>query len=129
MTADEKGQVTADNLIMGDYYFVEVPSEVANDDADNQAKAALSPIAKNDKDNKLTFSIGEDGIDPTKLQGSLVDYGKPEITKKLTNGVGEHQSLHSGDHAHFKSDVTVPQNIAGSAWKIDATGTEAKSEP
>ena len=49
--------------------------------------------------------------------------------KKLTNGVGEHQSLHSGDHAHFKSDVTVPQNIAGSAWKIDATGTEAKSEP
>ena len=129
LTADEKGQVTADNLIMGDYYFVEVPSEVANDDADNQAKAALSPIAKNDKDNKLTFSIGEDGIDPTKLQGSLVDYGKPEITKKLTNGVGEHQSLHSGDHAHFKSDVTVPQNIAGSAWKIDATGTEAKSEP
>ncbi len=129
LTSDEKGQVTADNLIMGDYYFVEVPSEVANDDADNQAKAALSPIAKNDKDNKLTFSIGEDGIDPTKLQGSLVDYGKPEITKKLTNGVGEHQSLHSGDHAHFKSDVTVPQNIAGSAWKIDATGTEAKSEP
>lgn len=128
MTSDEKGQVTADNLIMGDYYFVEVPSEVASDD-DNQAKAALSPIAKNDKDNKLTFSIGEDGIDPTKLQGSLVDYGKPEITKKLTNGVGEHQSLHSGDHAHFKSDVTVPQNIAGSAWKIDATGTEAKSEP
>ncbi len=128
LTSDEKGQVTADNLIMGDYYFVEVPSEVASDD-DNQAKAALSPIAKNDKDNKLTFSIGEDGIDPTKLQGSLVDYGKPEITKKLTNGVGEHQSLHSGDHAHFKSDVTVPQNIAGSAWKIDATGTEAKSEP
>ena len=25
--------------------------------------------------------------------------------------------------------MTVPQNIAGSAWKIDATGTEAKSEP
>lgn len=129
LTANEKGQVTADNLIMGDYYFVEVPSEVASDEADNQAKAALSPIAKNDKNNKLTFSIGEDGIDPTKLQGSLVDYGKPEITKKLTNGVGEHQSLHRGDHAHFKSDVTVPQNIAGSAWKIDATGTEAKSEP
>lgn len=129
LTTDSKGQVTADNLIMGDYYFVEVPSEVASNEPDNHAKAALSPIALNDEKNKLTFSIGEDGIEPVKLQGSLVDYGNPEITKKLTNGVGEHQSLHRGDHAHFVSKVTVPQNIAGSAWQIDATGTKAKSEP
>ncbi|WP_172584395.1 prealbumin-like fold domain-containing protein, partial [Ligilactobacillus agilis] len=110
LTTDKNGKVTANNLIMGDYYFVEVPSDVANDSPDNQGKLAVSTIARNDKRNKLTFSIGEDGIEPTKLQGSLVDYGTPTITKKLTNGVGSHQSLHIGDLANFESKVTVPQN-------------------
>ncbi len=129
LTTDKNGKVTANNLIMGDYYFVEVPSDVANDSPDNQGKLAVSTIARNDKRNKLTFSIGEDGIEPTKLQGSLVDYGTPTITKKLTNGVGSHQSLHIGDLANFESKVTVPQNIMGSNYQIDATGTKSKSEP
>lgn len=129
LTADSEGLITAENLIMGDYYFVEVPSDVANDHPEEHDKASLSPIAKNDKNNKLTFSIDENGIDPTKLQGSLVDYGKPEITKKLTNGIGDHHSLHIGDLAHFNSKVNVPQNIMGSAYQIDATDTQAKSEP
>lgn len=129
LTADKNGKVTANNLIMGKYYFVEEKSDVADDDPTNQAKLAISPIAKNDKNNKLTFEIGEDGIDPTKLQGSLVNYGNPPLDKKLTNGVGEHQSLHRGDLAHFNSKIGVPQNIMGSAWQIDATGTKAKSEP
>ena len=129
LTTDSKGKITANNLIMGDYYFVEVPGDVSDDDATNQSKAAISPVAKNDSNNKLTFSIGEDGIDPTKLQGSLVDYGNPTLSKMLTNGIGDHQSLHRGDFAHFNSKITVPQNIAGSAWQIDATGTKSKSEP
>ena len=116
---------------MGDYYFVELESSVATDnpEATTQAKVSISPIAKNDKNNKLTFSIGENGIEPNKLQGSLVDYGSPTITKELTNGVGEHKSLHIGDLAHFKSNVDVPANIMGSDWKVDATGQEAKSLP
>src|SRR5699024_3408676 len=109
LTTDKNGKVTADNLIMGDYYFVELESSVATDnpEATTQAKVSISPIAKNDKNNKLTFSIGENGIEPNKLQGSLVDYGSPTITKELTNGVGEHKSLHIGDLAHFKSRVDV----------------------
>ena len=131
LTTDKNGKVTADNLIMGDYYFVELESSVATDnpEATTQAKVSISPIAKNDKNNKLTFSIGENGIEPNKLQGSLVDYGSPTITKELTNGVGEHKSLHIGDLAHFKSRVDVPANIMGSDWKVDATGQEAKSLP
>ena len=131
LTTDKNGKVTANNLIMGDYYFVELESSVATDnpEAEAQAKVAISPIAKNDKNNKLTFSIGENGIEPNKLQGSLVDYGTPNITKELTNGVGEHKSLHIGDLAHFKSKVNVPANIMGSDWKVDATGQEAKSLP
>ncbi|PAB56853.1 cell wall anchor protein [Lactobacillus johnsonii] len=128
LTTDSKGKVTANNLIMGKYYFVEIPSEVAGDDAD-QDKATISPIAKNDARNKLTFEIGEDGIDPTKLQGSLVNYGTPTEEKKLTNGIGPNQSLHRGDFAHFNSKTTVPQNVMGSAWQIDATGTNAMTEP
>ena len=93
LTTDSKGKVTANNLIMGKYYFVEEPSEVAGDEADDQARAAISPIAKNDVRNKLTFEIGEDGIDPTKLQGSLVNYGPTNEEKKLTNGIGPNQSL------------------------------------
>ena len=131
LTTDKNGKVTADNLIMGDYYFVELESSVATDnpEATTQAKVSISPIAKNDKNNKLTFSIGENGIEPNKLQGSLVDYGSPTITKELTNGVGEHKSLHIGDLAHFKSRVDVPANIMGSDWKVDATGQEDKSLP
>ena len=129
LTTDSKGKITAKNLVMGDYYFVEVPSSVADDDAKNASRLAISPIALNNKDNKLTFSIGENGIDPSKLQGSLVDYGKPELDKHLTNGIGEHQSLHRGDHAHFRSHVNVPANLMGSNWQIDATGTKSKSEP
>lgn len=131
LTTDKNGKVTANNLIMGDYYFVELESSVATDnpEATTQAKVSISPIAKNDKNNKLTFSIGENGIEPNKLQGSLVDYGSPTITKELTNGVGEHKSLHIGDLAHFKSNVDVPANIMGSDWTVDATGQEAKSLP
>lgn len=129
LTTDSKGKITAKNLVMGDYYFVEVPSSVADDEAENPSRLAISPIAKNDKNNKLTFSIGENGIDPTKLNGSLIDFGKPEITKKLTNGIGPHQSLHRGDHAHFNSKVNLPANLMGSDYQIDATGTKAKSEP
>lgn len=129
LTADNKGQVQAKNLTMGSYYFVEVPSDVADNEADGTSKTSISPIALNNKNNKLTFSINENGIDPTKLQGSLVDYGKPEITKKLTNGIGEHQSLHRGDHAHFQSKVNLPANLMGSNYQIDATGTKAKSDP
>ena len=131
LTTDKNAKVTANNLIVGDYYFVELESSVATDnpEATTQAKVSISPIAKNDKNNKLTFSIGENGIEPNKLQGSLVDYGSPTITKELTNGVGEHKSLHIGDLAHFKSNVDVPANIMGSDWKVDATGQEAKSLP
>lgn len=129
LTTDSKGKVTANNLIMGKYYFVEEPSEVAGDEADDQARAAISPIAKNDVRNKLTFEIGEDGIDPTKLQGSLVNYGPTNEEKKLTNGIGPNQSLHRGDFAHFNSKTVIPQNIMGSAWQIDATGTNAMTEP
>lgn len=129
LTTDSKGKVTAKNLVMGDYYFVEVAGSATDNEAENPSRAAISPIAMNNANNKLTFSIGENGIDPTKLNGSLVDYGKPQITKKLTNGIGPHQSLHRGDHAHFNSKVTLPANLMGSNWQIDATGTEAKSEP
>ncbi|QIA88642.1 SpaA isopeptide-forming pilin-related protein [Lactobacillus johnsonii] len=129
LTADSNGVVTASNLVVGKYYFVETSSSVANDDPTDQAKAAISPIAKNNADNKLTFEITENGIDPTLLQGSLTDYGKPPLDKHLTNGVGPHQSLHRGDFAHFQSHIGVPQNIMGSAWQIVAKGKEAKSEP
>ena len=129
LTADSNGVVTASNLVMGKYYFVEDSSSVANDDPTDQAKAAISPIAKNNADNKLAFEITENGIDPTLLQGSLTDYGKPPLDKHLTNGVGPHQSLHRGDFAHFQSHIGVPQNIMGSAWQIVAKGKEAKSEP
>ena len=129
LTADSNGVVTASNLVVGKYYFVETSSSVANDDPTDQAKAAISPIAKNNADNKLAFEITENGIDPTLLQGSLTDYGKPPLDKHLTNGVGPHQSLHRGDFAHFQSHIGVPQNIMGSAWQIVAKGKEAKSEP
>lgn len=129
LTTNSDGVVTANNLIMGKYYFVEEPSDVADDDPTNQARAAISPIAKNNADNKMTFEITEDGIDPTLLQGSLTDYGKPPLDKHLTNGIGPHQSLHRGDFAHFQSHIGVPQNIMGSAWQVVAKGKEAKSEP
>lgn len=129
VTSDSDGVITINNLIMGSYYFVELPS--ANVSADGSAGTGLqiSPIAMNNANNKLKFTIDENGATSEDLQGQVDNYGRPEITKKLTNGVGSTQSLHRGDLAKFTSHVTVPRDLLGSAFAMGANETLTKNLP
>lgn len=127
ITTDSNGLLSVGNLVMGSYYFVELPS--ANVSADGSAGTGLqlSPIAMNDSNNKLRFTIDENGATSEDLQGQVDNYGRPDITKKLTNGIGSSQSLHIGDLAKFTSKVTVPRDLLGSAYAMGADETLTKN--
>lgn len=129
ITTDSNGSLSVGNLVMGSYYFVELPS--ANVSADGSAGTGLqlSPIAMNNSNNKLRFTIDENGATSEDLQGQVDNYGRPDITKKLTNGIGSSQSLHIGDLAKFTSKVTVPRDLLGSAYAMGANETLTKNLP
>lgn len=129
VTTDSNGSLSVGNLVMESYYFVELPS--ANVSADGSAGTGLqlSPIAMNNSNNKLRFTIDENGATSEDLQGQVDNYGRPDITKKLTNGIGSSQSLHIGDLAKFTSKVTVPRDLLGSAYAMGANETLTKNLP
>lgn len=129
VTSDKDGVVTVKNLIMGSYYFVELESENVSASGSNGTGLQISPIAMDNSNNKLTFTIDENGATSDDLQGQVDNYGRPDITKKLTNGVGSTQSLHIGDLAKFTSKVTVPRDLMGSAYAMGADETLTKNLP
>lgn len=129
ITTDSNGALSVGNLVMGSYYFVELPS--ANVSADGSAGTGLqlSPIALNNSNNKLRFTIDENGATSEDLQGQVDNYGRPDIEKKLTNGIGATQSLHIGDLANFTTPVVFPGNLLGSAVAMGANESLTKYLP
>lgn len=59
----------------------------------------------------------------------IIMAGHSDITKKLTNGIGNSQSLHIGDIAQFVSHLTVPRNLMGSEWAVGVNETLTKTLP
>ncbi|MFO1567289.1 SpaA isopeptide-forming pilin-related protein [Lactiplantibacillus plantarum] len=129
ITTDNQGVASFENLIMGSYYLVELPSTNVSASGTAGTGLQLSPIAMNDDNNKLRFTIDENGADSNDLQAQVDNYGRPDITKKLTNGVGNSQSLHIGDVAQFVSHLTVPRNLMGSEWAVGGNETLTKALP
>lgn len=129
VTADNDGVVTVNNLIMGSYYFVELSSANVSPAGTAGTGLQISPIAMNNKNNQLKFTIDENGATSEDLQGQVDNYDRPDITKKLTNGIGPNQSLHIGDLANFDSYLEVPRNLMGSEAAMGANESLTKHLP
>ncbi|MCT1178698.1 peptidase [Pediococcus pentosaceus] len=125
VTADKDGISIFNNLTMGDYYIVEVPSSVAKYSNDTNPTYLVNNDARNDKNNKLTFSVGANGVDPDSLKISLLNYKVPDGKKELddTNN-GE-----SGQKKKFKATVNVPNDILGGKKGINDNGKIIESDP
>lgn len=111
---DGDGKILVQDLTVGKYYLVEIPSNVVVGSDTNPTKDQylLGADARNDKFNKLTFEITTDGTS-SKLEGSYVNYKAPEIEKTVTNGVGEEHSFQVGDLVNYLGKVLVPTDIRG----------------
>lgn len=129
ITSDKDGVVTLNNLIMGSYYLVELPSTNVSAAGTAGTGLQISPIAMNNKNNQLKFTIDENGASSEDLQGQVDNYSRPDITKKLTNGIGNTQSLHVGDLANFDSYVELPRNLMGSESAMGSNESLTKHLP
>ncbi|WP_460059494.1 pilin N-terminal domain-containing protein, partial [Pseudolactococcus yaeyamensis] len=136
LTTNAAGQVVAVDLLLGDFFWVELPSPNVDDPADktgHSSKYLLGADAKNNADNKLRFSIGEDGVDPSGLKCRYVNFKQPDIKKDLINGTDSNKdgkkSFETGDATHHQAVVHIPNDIAGNPDGININGTKYQTKP
>lgn len=117
LTSDTSGKVLVTGLTKGDYYLVETKAP---------GNHVISGSAKNNADNKLTFSITDDGVDKDSLHIDFVNYVKPDSEKKVTNGTNPtneenkdngKNSFGVGDAVDYTNTIKVPTDIAGGEIK------------
>lgn len=131
LTADKDGKLTATNLTLGKYYFVENPSDVvaAPDETPvPKGKYLLGADARNDENNKLGFEITAAGVEPESLKGSYINYLPPEAKKEVLNGVGSEKSFQVGDLVQYKGTVRIPNDVSGGKKGIDMNGKETETQ-
>lgn len=111
------GMITVSDLTLGSYYFVEKPvaglveqgSGLVADD-----RYLVSPYARNDANNKLTFTINNDGtvtMQDDSLLGGLVNYDKPSLDKTV-DSVNDTIGYGAGNFLTYTVTVDLPENIA-----------------
>lgn len=127
LTTDDNGKITATNLTVGSYYFVEEASDGVSTDGSAGDGYLLGKDALNDANNKLTFTIDNDGnVTPT--DQTYINYQKPASTKTVTNGSSTHNSFDQGATVKYQATITVPNNISDYTefnW-FDTPGTGLK---
>lgn len=131
LTTDDNGKITATNLTVGSYYFVEEASDNVSTNGSKGAGYLLGKDALNDKNNKLTFTIHSDGtVTPT--DKTYINYQKPASTKTVTNGSSTgsstDKSFDQGATVNYQATITVPNNISDYTefnW-VDTPGTGLK---
>lgn len=130
LVSDDQGKLTATDLTLGKYYFVEVPSEivVGSDKEPTADQYLLGADARNDAHNKLTFEITNDGV-TSDLKASYVNYKAPVIDKTVTNGTGQEHSFQIGDAVNYQGTIHIPTDIAGGADGITVNGVKSETSP
>ena len=127
LTTDDNGKITATNLTVGSYYFVEEASDDVSTDGLAGDGYLLGKDALNDANNKLTFKIDSDGnVTPT--DQTYINYQKPASTKTVTNGSSTDNSFDQGATVKYQATITVPNNISDYTefnW-FDTPGTGLK---
>lgn len=136
------GKITLKSLPLGDYYLVEtdVPEAVEGSDYE----LYVSPFAKNDENNRLTFTIaGDTAIE--NYNAEFINYERPDAKKVLNDGRhddeaernedGEHVSegnhrhnFNKGDAVPFLGTIDVPYDVMGGT-SIEVNGEERFSQP
>lgn len=111
LTTDDNGKITATNLTVGSYYFVEEASVNVSTDGSVGDGYLLGKDALNDANNKLTFTIDSGGtVTPT--DKTYINYQKPASTKTVTNGSSTDNSFDQGATVKYQATITVPNNIS-----------------
>lgn len=130
LVSDDKGKLTATDLTLGKYYFVEIPSDVVvgPDQEPTADQYLLGADARNDAHNKLTFEITNDGV-TSDLKASYVNYKAPVIDKTVTNGTGAEPSFQIGDAVNYQGTIHIPTDIAGGADGITVNGVKSETSP
>lgn len=119
MTTNEKGEIVVKTeegttLDLGDYFFVELPSD--NVTADGTKEFLLGASAQNNADNVLRFSITKEGVDVKTQNLEFTNYKKPEADKKLTDEKND-AVVETGQVIPFTSTIKIPKDIAGGQAK------------
>lgn len=123
---DSNGQLKVEGLVRGEYYFLELPSDkVVDINGDKIGDYLLGANARNDTANKLTFAIGEDGVDPNSLHADVMNYHAPDMKKTLED---DHNSFTKGTLATFKTSIHIPTDINGGQGS-EITGESFITEP
>lgn len=130
LVTDNQGKVTATDLTVGKYYFVEVPSTsvVGSGQEPTADQYLLGADARNDEHNKLTFEITNDGV-TSDLKASYVNYKAPVIDKTVTNGTGDEHSFQVGDAVNYQGTIHIPTDIAGGTDGITVNGVKSETSP
>ncbi|HGV8437867.1 TPA: SpaA isopeptide-forming pilin-related protein [Enterococcus faecium] len=130
LVTDNQGKVTATDLTVGKYYFVEVPSTsvVGSGQEPTADQYLLGADAHNDAHNKLTFEITNAGV-KSDLKASYVNYKAPTIDKKVMNGTGAAHSFQIGDAVNYQGMIHVPNDIAGGTDGITVNGVKSTTSP
>lgn len=136
------GKITLESLPLGDYYLVEtaIPDAVEGSDY----KLYVSPFAKDDSNNRLTFTIaGDTAVE--NYNAEFINYERPDADKKVNDGRhedaternkdGEHVSkgnhrhnFNKGDAVPFLGTIDVPYDVMGGT-SIEVNGEERFSQP
>lgn len=119
MTTNEKGEIVVKTeegttLDVGDYFFVELPSDKVT--TDGTKEFLLGASAQNNEDNVLRFSITKEGVKEETQSLEFTNYKKPEADKKLTDEKND-AVVEAGQVIPFTSTVKIPKDIAGGQAK------------
>ena len=116
------GKITLEDLVLGEYYFVE--ESTGKDNVD------VSYYARNDKYNTLIFKIGELGVE--NYNAELMNYTKPDAKKEINDGRSNDANFihgfNRGDLVPFKTTIKVPEDVAGEIKEKQA-GVEYTRRP
>lgn len=116
------GKITLEDLVLGQYYFVEESTGKENVD--------VSYYARNDEYNTLTFEIGELGVE--NYNAELMNYTKPDAKKEINDGRSNDTNFkhgfNRGDLVPFKTTIKVPEDVAGEIKEKQA-GVEYTRRP
>jgi fimbrial isopeptide formation D2 family protein/LPXTG-motif cell wall-anchored protein len=107
LISNANGSVKVTGLTIGDYYLVETKAP---------AEHAISGSALNNTNNKLTFSIGANGVDESTLHIDYINYKKPKSEKLVENGTApqtNESSFNIGDAVEYSNIINVPTDING----------------
>lgn len=109
--SNAEGKIKVEELTVGKYYLVEIPSDKVDavDGTADKAKSYLISLdAQNDANNKFVFEMKADGTMTSPDDKVIKNYGKPFANKSI---ISTNKSIGFGDKLKYKIDVNLPKPL------------------